>query len=135
MPEKKVLLVEDDQMILSMYETKLKQAGYFVITADNGADGLRMALEEKPDIILLDVILPQLDGFSVLEEIKSRENQKALPVIMLTNLATEDDKAKGIKLGAVDYLLKSNMTPAQLVDTIRKYLPLVDPFSRKEREE
>lgn len=121
MAEKKVLLVEDDQMILSMYETKLKQSGFSVLTATNGADGLKMALEEKPDIILLDIILPQLDGFSVLEEIRSHKNMDKTPILLLTNLTTEEDMSKGKALGATDYLHKTNLTPAQMVELIKKY--------------
>lgn len=121
MLDKKVLLVEDDQMIRTMYESKLKQAGYSVTSVDNGADGLRLALEEKPDIILLDVILPQVDGFSVLEEIRSNKDMKSLPIIMLTNLSTEEDKEKGKSLGATDYFVKASFTPAQMVEMLKKY--------------
>ena len=119
---KKVLLVEDDKTISSMYKIKIEIGGFEVLIADNGADGLKLAKEQKPDIIMLDVILPQLDGFSVLEELKKGALTKNIPVVMLTNLGTEEDKEKGGKLGAVDYLVKANLTPAQVEEKIEQYL-------------
>lgn len=92
-------MVEDDAMISSMYKTKFESDGFNVLTADNGIEGLELAKKEKPDIIMLDVILPQLDGFSVLDSIKKDKAVKSIPVIMLTNLSTEEDKAKGKKMG------------------------------------
>lgn len=122
MPDtKKVLIIEDDNMISSMYKTKLEQDGYAVEVANNGAEGLEKAKVVEADIILLDVIMPQLDGFTVLEEL--RQNMKVtVPIIMLTNLGTEEDQEKGNKLGATDYLVKSNLTPAQVSETIAKNL-------------
>ncbi|MCK4553458.1 response regulator [Candidatus Parcubacteria bacterium] len=120
--KKKVLLVEDDKTISLMYKTKIETGGFEVLTADNGADGLKLAKEQKPDIIMLDVILPQLDGFSVLEELKKDTSTKNIPVVMLTNLGTEEDKEKGKKLGAIDYLVKASLTPAQVEENIKQYL-------------
>ena len=119
---KKILIVEDDSMISSMYKIKLEQAGFEVFVADDGARGLEMAVEKKPDIILLDVILPQMDGFSLLQELKINKHFKDTPIIMLTNLGTSEDKEKGASYGASDYLVKANLTPADIVDTINKYL-------------
>jgi two-component system alkaline phosphatase synthesis response regulator PhoP len=120
---KKILIIEDDNMISSMYKTKLTQDGYEVFVAANGAQGLDLAMQEHPDLILLDIILPQLDGFSVLQELKSNKaSTKDIPVIMLTNLSTEEDKDKGAKFGATDYLVKASLTPSQVSDTVKKYL-------------
>lgn len=118
----KILVVEDDAMISSMYKTKFESDGFDVLTADNGAVGLEIAKKEKPDLIMLDVILPQLDGFSVLEEIKKDETTKNIPVVMLTNLGTDEDKEKGQKLGAVDYLVKASLTPGQISEKIKSYI-------------
>ena len=121
--KKKILLVEDDKMINSMYKTKLEADGYLVLTADNGHQGLELALNENPDLIMLDVILPQLDGFSVLQEIRNNgENLRNKPVILLTNLATFEDQEKGKALGANDYLVKSNLTPTQVSEKIKEHL-------------
>jgi len=122
MAQKKVLIVEDDKMISSMYETKLKQEGFLVLTADNGHLGLEIAMKEKPDIVLLDIILPQMDGFTVLQELRYNKSMKSTPIIMLTNLGTDEDKEKGAKFGATDYLVKANLTPAQVSEIIKKYL-------------
>lgn len=119
---KKILIVEDDLMVSSMYKTKFQAEGFEVIIADDGAAGLEMAKKEKPDLVMLDVILPQLDGFSVLEELKKDKSTKDIPVIMLTNLGTSEDKAKGEKLGAVDYFVKASLTPMQISEKIKKYL-------------
>ena len=119
--KKKILLVEDDNLISSMYKTKFQADGLEVIIATDGAVALEMAKNEKPDIIMLDIILPQLDGFTVLEELKKTSLTKNIPVIMLTNLGTTEDKIKGEQLGAVDYLVKANFTPAQISQKIKEY--------------
>lgn len=119
---KTILLVEDDTMIGSIYKAKFEADGFNVLIALDGASGLALAKKEKPDIIMLDVILPGLDGFSVLEEVKKDKTTKNIPVIMLTNLGTEDDKAKGHKMGALDYLVKASLTPGQVSDIIKKAL-------------
>lgn len=120
--KKKILVIEDDQAISIMYKGKLESDGFSVLTAINGADGLELAKKEGPDLIMLDIILPQLDGFSVLAELKKDSKTKGIPVIMLTNLGTDEDKAKGEKMGAVDYFVKANMTPSQISEKIKKYL-------------
>lgn len=111
-------------MISSMYKTKFEADGFSVLIADNGAVGLESAKKAKPDIIMLDVILPQLDGFSVLEAIKKDAAMKKIPVIMLTNLGTDEDKKKGEKLGALDYLVKASLTPAQVSAKIKQALKM-----------
>jgi len=118
----KVLLVEDDKMILDMYTLKFSQEGYEVVQAENGKDGLDSAKKESPDIILLDIILPQMDGFTVLKEIKKVDALKDIPVILLTNLGQDGDVKKGLELGANDYLIKANYTPSQVVDKVKSVL-------------
>ncbi len=120
--QKKLLIVEDDNLISSMYKTKFETDGFEVEVASNGADGLKLAKEKRIDMVLLDVILPQLDGFSVLEELKKDAKTKKIPVIMLTNLGTEEDVAKGKNMGAVDYIVKASMTPTEIEEVIKKYL-------------
>ena len=123
MPNKnRVLIVEDDKMIGSMYKTKLESEGFEIFLADNGEAGLELAKQEKPDIIMLDIILPLLDGFSVLEELKKDASTKNIPVVMLTNLSTDEDKEKGKEMGAADYLVKANLTPTQVGLEIKKHL-------------
>ncbi len=118
----KVLLVEDDKMIIDMYTLKFTQEGYDVVQAENGKDGLELAKKERPDIILLDIILPQMDGFTVLKELKADANVKDIPVVLLTNLGQDGDVKKGLELGANDYLIKANYTPSQVVDKVKSVL-------------
>ncbi len=120
--KKKILVVEDDQMISSMYKTKFEADGYDVVIANNGVEGYDFAKQHKPNIIMMDIILPQMDGFSSLEKIKKDPEIKDIPVIMLTNLGTEEDRAKGEKLGAIGYLVKARFTPAQVSAKIKEYL-------------
>ena len=120
--KKKLLVVEDDAMIGSMYKTKLEQDGFIVLAASNGAQGLEMGIAEKPDLIMLDIIMPQLDGFSVLQQLRANQSTKNTPIIMLTNLGTDEDKDKGKKLGATNYLVKANLTPSQVSEIIKKHL-------------
>lgn len=122
-PENKtILVIEDDPVLSMMYRTKLEADGFVLEMAGNGADGLALAKSKKPDLVLLDIIIPQLDGFSVLEELKNDAKTKKIPVILLTNLGTDEDKKKGEELGAADYLVKANFTPEQISQTIKQYL-------------
>jgi len=120
--KKRILIVEDDQMICSMYKTKFEADGFACLVANDGQTGLETARKEKPDLIMLDVILPQLDGFSVLKELKADNKTKGIPIIMLTNLGTNEDKDKGEKLGAADYWVKASLTPAEISKKIKEHL-------------
>ncbi len=119
---KKVLIVEDEESLAQMYQTKFEHEGYEVVVATDGSEGVIKANDEKPDIILLDIILPKKDGFMVLKELKAGKTTADIKVIMLTNLGQDEDVVKGKKLGAIDYLVKANLTPAQLVDKVAEYL-------------
>jgi two-component system, OmpR family, alkaline phosphatase synthesis response regulator PhoP len=119
--KKKILLVEDDMMLVDMYTLKLAEAGYEVIQATNGAQGYEEAKKNKPDLILLDIILPQMDGFMVMEKIKKDKIIKKIPVFFLTNLKQDEDVEKGNKLGAIDYLVKSTLTPTQILERINEF--------------
>jgi DNA-binding response OmpR family regulator len=118
----KILLVEDDRMISGMYETKLRQEGFQIVLAENGADALELAIQERPDLVLLDIILPQIDGFAVLQELRLNRNTREIPIVMLTNLGTPEDKEKGVRYGATEYLVKANLTPTDVAQTVKKFL-------------
>ncbi|MDD4290190.1 MAG: response regulator [Patescibacteria group bacterium] len=118
----KVLIVEDEEMLVNMYISKFEKEGFEPMKASNGKAGLELAQKENPDIILLDVIMPEMDGFMVLRELKSGTKTKNIPIIMLTNLGQDEDIKKGNELGAKDYLVKANLTPAQVVDKVKEIL-------------
>ena len=119
-----VLLVEDDAFLGGIYQKKFEMEGYKVIVADNGEKGLTEAKKKKPNIILLDILLPKLDGFAVLEKLKADPETKNIPVILLTNLGQKDDVDKGLKSGAVDYLIKAHMKPSEVVAKVKNVLKL-----------
>lgn len=119
---KKILLVEDDEMLRDMYTLKMEEEGYTLVTASDGEAGLALALEHKPDIILLDIMMPKMDGFAVLTEIKKDESMKNTPVLLLSNLGQQADVDKGKELGANDYVVKASMTPTQVVEKVKSYL-------------
>ncbi|OGF24186.1 hypothetical protein A3H09_02470 [Candidatus Falkowbacteria bacterium RIFCSPLOWO2_12_FULL_45_13] len=121
---KTILLVEDDATISSIYRAKFEADGFKVLTAIDGASGLELIKKEAPDIVMLDVILPGLDGFSVLEEAKKDKSTKDIPVVMLTNLGTPDDKIKGQKMGAKDYFIKASLTPGEISEKIKEILKI-----------
>src|SRR3989338_6842174 len=105
MPEKpKVLITEDDSVILEMYIHKFEQEGFVVLHLDRGDGVVELAEKEHPDLILLDVIMPGLDGFAVLKALKENTKTKAIPVAMLTNLGQDEDKTKGAAFGVVGYI-------------------------------
>lgn len=118
----KVLIAEDEEVLRRMYVTKFKAEGFEVFAAINGDEAFKLAVENKPNIILLDIIMPLVDGFSTLKKLRVEEKTKNIPVMMFTNLAQESDIEEGKKLGAVDYLVKSDLTPSQVVEKIRAVL-------------
>ncbi len=118
----KILLVEDDKTLLEMYTLKFKEAGFNIITAEEGETGLGLAKKELPAVILLDIMMPKMDGFAVLTELRQDEKTKKIPILMLSNLGQESDVKKGKKLGANDYIVKASMTPTQVVDKTKSYL-------------
>ena len=120
--KQKILLIEDDKMLLEMYTAKFTREGFEISTAENGSDGLKMVREIKPDMVLLDIIMPKLDGFATLKEIRKDENIKDVPVILLTNLGQDQDIKKGKDLGADDYFVKANHTPTEIVEKVQELL-------------
>jgi DNA-binding response OmpR family regulator len=120
----KILLVEDEKSLSDMYKTKFEKEGLSVVIASTGEGVAELAEKEKVDLVLLDIILPKVDGFVVLQQLKEGSPTKKIPVIVLTNLAQDEDVSKGKKLGADEYLVKSNLTPAQVVDKIREMLKI-----------
>ncbi len=123
-PQKKIkiLLVEDEKMLSDMYVSKFTKEGMDIVTAADGEAGLEMAKKQSPDIILLDIIFPKMDGFAVLKELRNFPETKLTPVILLTNLGQEEDVKKGNELGASDYIIKSDHTPAQVVSKVQALL-------------
>jgi len=118
----KILIVEDDAFLAEMYATKFKLEGFEVVVAGDGEEGLKLAGSEIPDIILLDILLPKLDGFAVLKKVKKDSKTKAIPVILLTNLGQKDDIKKGLEEGAEGYLIKAHFMPSEVVDKVRKLI-------------
>ena len=118
----KILLIEDDSFLSGMYDTKLKLEGFDVVLAEDGAKGLELAVSQGPDIILLDIILPKMDGFTALKHLKDNTETKKIPVILMTNLGQKEDVERGIALGAQDYLVKAHFMPSEVVEKIRQYL-------------
>ena len=119
---KKVLVIEDEEFLRKLIATKLVNSNYEVIEAVDGEGGLKKIKEAKPDIVLLDLILPGMDGFTFLEKIKDDSETKGIPVIILSNLGQKEEIEKGLKLGAKDFLVKANLTPKDIVEKIKNII-------------
>ena len=119
-----VVLVEDDTFLANIYKTKFEMEGFKVTVAENGPAGLDEVKKKHPDVVLLDILLPKLDGFTVLEQLKADSTVKDIPVILLTNLGQKDDVEKGLQMGAADYLIKAHFKPSETVAKVRKVLGL-----------
>lgn len=118
----KILIIEDDSFISDMYKIKLESEGFEVSVAADGVQGLEAAGKENPDLILLDIVMPKMDGFTVLQNLKEKPEVQNIPVIMLTNLGQKDSVEKGLKLGAADYIIKAHFTPLEVVDKVKAFL-------------
>ncbi len=120
--EIRVLFVEDDPTVAQMYRLKLELDGYQVIMAKDGEEGLRLANEVDPDIVFLDIRLPKVDGFAVLEGLRGCDRTRNVPVVILSNYGEQELVDKGLKLGALEYLIKSQTTPANLSRGVENWL-------------
>lgn len=119
-----ILIVEDDLFLAEIYQKKFEMEGFKVSMANDGEKAVTDIKKKMPDLVLLDILLPKLDGFSVLEAIKSDNASKDIPVILLTNLGQQDDVQRGLEKGAADYLIKTHFKPSEVVDKVRKLLKL-----------
>ncbi|MEK7631746.1 MAG: response regulator [Patescibacteria group bacterium] len=117
-----VALIEDDPLIADMYTMKFTKEGFDLQHAADGEAGIALVKKMKPDIILLDIIMPKMDGFQALKLLRADSEFKTTPIIMLTNLGQEEDVQKGREFGATDYFIKTNFTPAAIVDKVKTLL-------------
>ena len=117
-----ILLVEDDPFLSDIYSTKLENAGFGLSVAYDGEDVFKKIEEKIPELILLDIVLPKMDGFEVLKKLKADSRFNKIPVILLTNLGQKEDIDKGMSLGAQDYLIKANFIPSEIVEKIKSFL-------------
>jgi len=114
----KILIVEDEEFLSDMYKIKFEQAGYTTIVAGDGLEGFELAKKEQPDLVLLDLILPKLDGFKVLAKLREESSTKKIKVFILSNLGQSDEVNKGMETGADGYFIKANLTPSQLLEKV-----------------
>ncbi|MFH1522571.1 MAG: response regulator [Patescibacteria group bacterium] len=122
MKKTKIVIIEDDKFLLKLYSNKLKSNGFEVLGAINSQEGLNKVITEKPNLILLDLVLPGKSGFEVLAEIKQNPDTKKIPVIILSNLGQESDIERGTELGAVAYFVKADLSVNHLPELIKKIL-------------
>ena len=122
MTKQRVLIVEDDGFLASIYAQKLEVEGYEVSFATNGEDGLKLAQKDRPDIVLLDLLMPKMNGFEVLEKMKGDAELVKIPVLVLTNLGQKEDVERCIRLGAAGYIIKAHSLPAETVNRIKEIL-------------
>jgi DNA-binding response OmpR family regulator len=119
---KKILIIEDDKFLRQLITQKLLKEGYDVLEAIDGEEGLKKVKEEKPDLVLLDLILPGIDGFEALSQMKKEDSLARIPIIILSNLGQKEDVERGLNLGAVDYLIKAHFTPGEIIEKVKKAL-------------
>ena len=118
----KILLIEDDPLMVRLYQKVFSFEGYKVETAMSGQEGLKKVKSSKPALILLDIMMPKMSGLEVLDKLKADPSLKKIPVVTLTNLASENDKKAALSKGAVKHIIKSEYEPEQVVNIIKKIL-------------
>ena len=119
---KKILIIDDSRTVLMMMSAVLKAGGYEVATTEKGSEGLEKVMECKPDLVILDVMLPDISGFDLLAKLKSEESVKDIPVVMLTARDSREDVAKGLEAGAIGYLVKHSTMPKILLEKVKSWV-------------
>ncbi len=134
---KKILIVEDDRFLRELISKKLDaEEEYNIVQAVDGESAIKKIGEEDPDLVLLDLILPGIDGFEVLSRVKNNPELMDTPVVILSNLGQKEEVDKGLELGAIDFLIKAHFTPGEIIKKIKKVLKeQVDGGENKETEE
>lgn len=133
---RKILIVDDEKILMDLLSTKIKREGFVVIEAHDGEEGLQIALAEHPDLILMDIIMPKMDGITVMKKLRLDPWGKDVPVIILTNLNTAESVQDSVASGAYDYLVKIDYTLDDLVAIVKKRLEekesgIITPLSKK----
>lgn len=118
----KILIIEDDSVLQKALSEYLIAEGFEVKQAGDGELGVQMALEEKPDLILLDLVLPKKDGYTVLKEVRADESSKRIPIVLLTNLGSISDVEKALELGATTYLVKADYKLEEITAKVKEIL-------------
>jgi len=121
MPQK-IVLVEDEELIANLLEKKLKEEGYEVIVARDGEEGLAKIKEARPDLILLDIIMPKMGGFEVMEEISKNEELRKIPIIVISNSGQPVELKRAKELGAKDWLIKTEFDPKEVLEKVKKQI-------------
>lgn len=122
MNAKKILIVDDDEFLLDMYVLKFKESGFDVEIAQNGEEAIEKAKKISPDAILLDIVMPKIDGFEVLRVLKKENIAPRAAVFVLSNLGQKEDTERGVGLGALDYIVKAHFTPSEVVTRVKGVL-------------
>ncbi len=117
-----LLVAEDDQFYANLYRTKLEKEGFGVVTAANGKETLELLKQHSPNLIILDLVMPEMDGFEVLKKIKEEKNLRDVPVIILSNLGQQEDIDRAQALGVFKYIVKSNVSIHQMVESVEEAL-------------
>jgi len=123
--KKKILIIDDTDLMVKLTTDILTEKGYEVVSANNGLDGIKMVMTEKPDLVLLDIVMPGLDGFEVCKLLREDESNNLMPIIMLTAQGNEEDKLAGLELGADDYITKP-FNPRELISRVKNTLLRID---------
>ena len=119
---KDILLVEDDALLVDIYSTKLQLNGFEVRVVDNGDKVFAAVRKKKPDLVLLDIVLPHMDGWDILERLNTMDEMKGVPIVILSNLGQKEEVEKGLRLGAAKYLIKAYYTPSEVVKEVIKFV-------------
>lgn len=117
-----ILLIEDDPLLIDIYSTKFREAGFEVQVADSGDKALSLLPKVSPSVIVMDIVLPHVDGWELLEAMQTKENLKDVKIVVLSNLGQKEEIEKGISLGADRYLIKAHYTPSQVVQEVKELL-------------
>lgn len=118
----KILMIEEDRFLRKIYRDKLSRLDFEFLEATNGEEGLNKVIYEKPDLVILDLMLPKKNGFDVLIDIKNNKNTQKIPVIILSNLGQESDIKRGLDLGAANYLVKTDVSLSEVVEKVREQI-------------
>lgn len=119
---KQVLLVEDDPFLIDIYKKKLKDAGFRVEVAEKGSEALPLLRKKRPHLLILDIVLPEINGWEILRKIKKDSTLGGFKIVILSNLGQKEEVNKGLKLGATKYLIKAHYTPSEVVKEVKKIL-------------